>query len=118
MLDGPRRASNHFQRDIQRDTWLKRPWQRQHVATRDIALRHTGKIHRQPSARHALLDGMFVRLQTTDTRALLARIELHLLTGVQPAVLKRAGDDRAEAGDGEDAIYRQARATAINPAWV
>ena len=49
-----------------------------------------------------------MRLQAANAPALPAGLDLDLLPDAQGPVLQGSGDDRAEAGDGEDAVNGQA----------
>ena len=54
-------------------------------------------------------DALLVGLQAANAPALPAGLDLDLLPDAQGAVLQGSGDDRAEAGDSEDAVDGQAR---------
>jgi hypothetical protein len=80
-----------------------------HAAALDGFHVHARDVDGGAAAGHGLVFFAFVGLQTAHAPAQASRQDLDFVAQAQAAVAERAGDDGAEAGHGEDAVYGQAR---------
>ena len=85
------------------------PGAAEHLAAAQVFDRQAAQVDRGARPGGHLLELLLVALQAAHARLESARLDLELLPQAQLAVDQRAGDHRAEAGHGEDAIDRQAR---------
>jgi hypothetical protein len=91
--------------------------ERQDITALEVACGNAGEVDGETPAGEACCDGVFVGLQAANARTAGVGRNLHFLASMEHAILQRAGDDGAEARDGEDAVNGQARALEIAAAW-
>ena len=80
-----------------------------HAAALDRLHIHARDVNGGAAAGHSLVFFALVGLQPAHTPAQGGRQDLDLVAQAQAAIAERAGDHRAKAGHGEDAVHRQAR---------
>jgi hypothetical protein len=86
---------------------------RQHLSPPQVLDGQAAQVDRRPGTGRDGFQLLAVALQPAHAGPQPTRLDLQLLAQVQLAIDQRAGDDGAEAGDGEDAVDRQARPAGV-----
>ncbi len=107
------RIADQTQPSIQRARRLQRAGRAQDLAPTQIFDREAAQVDCRSGPGRDRLEFFAVALQPADSGFESAGLDLELLTEMQLTVNQGAGDDRAEAGHGEDTVNRQSRATRV-----
>src|SRR5690349_32643 len=109
MLERIGQAVYYFEFHVDRLGRFMQAGKGQHIAAFNVFGGYAGHIDSNPAAgyRHVYL--MLVSLEAAHTAANIARQNGNLLSQIEPPIAQCAGNNRAEAADGEDAVDRQAR---------